>query len=54
MFTVAFEVDHAGTRALMRDCASRPEYAFDARSSADLLAAFNAISRTVTKLRIAG
>jgi len=55
VYTVAFGDDvttNPAANNMLRDCASRPEFYFQADNSAELMAAFNEIFETVRKLRI--
>ena len=53
IFTVAFEVNDTRTLGMLESCATEPGYAFDARSSSELLASFSTISKKLSQLRIA-
>jgi hypothetical protein len=52
IFTVAFSVNSPQTEQLLRDCASAPSYFFSARSSSDLLRAFERIGASLQALRV--
>ena len=53
IYTVAFGVTDAATLGTLRDCATAPPYAYSAQSSADLIAAFQQVARSLTALRLA-
>jgi len=53
VYTVAFGISDSTTRALLRDCATKPEMAFTPDNGSDLIAAFNAIGTDLSSLRIA-
>lgn len=44
LYTIAFEITDSATKALLKSCASNPDYYYDAKNSADLKAAFEQIS----------
>ncbi len=53
VYTVGFQVPDSGAAAqLMKNCATTPAYAYLPTSSTDLNAAFQAIGRDITRLRI--
>lgn len=53
VYTVGFQVPSGGAAAqLMSDCATSPSYAYLPTSGTDLSAAFQAIGRDITRLRI--
>lgn len=52
VYTITFNVSNAGTQALYRDCASRPEYYFNSPDTAALRAAFREIGGQLANLRI--
>lgn len=52
VYTIAFEVPDAGTRNLLRDCATSTANFFDARNASQLDDAFANISSTLNDLRI--
>ena len=55
IYTVAFQIpsDEAGALDLLNSCASDKDKYFSPGTEADLLAAFNAIGRDITELRVA-
>jgi len=52
VYTIAFEVDDANTRNLLRNCASEPENFFNAQNGSELDEAFTNIGSTLNELRI--
>ena len=52
IFTVAFEVPDNAIKDVLRNCASNGGFFYDAASSAELLAAFDAIGQQLVNLRI--
>lgn len=54
IFTVAFSVNDADAERMLRDCASRPEYSYNATSSDALLDAFERIGAQLQSLRVKG
>ncbi len=52
IYTVAFQISHSGTVKMMRDCATTPSMAFDAKSNSALTEAFERIAEEITKLRL--
>jgi Flp pilus assembly protein TadG len=44
LYTIAFEIDDSDTKKLLRDCATDPDFYYDAKDSADLKEAFAKIS----------
>lgn len=52
IYTVAFAVDDPDTLQLLRDCASRPPYAYTAATAEDLVDAFRSIGTSLTELRL--
>lgn len=52
VFTVAFDVNDASIKSLLRDCATSPSYAFDARNATQLQAAFDEIATALSRLRL--
>ena len=53
IYTVAFEVTDPLTKNLLESCATSPGHYFDATSSAQLLAAFDAIGKSLMKVYLA-
>ena len=55
VYTVAFQIpgDEAGALALLNSCASDKDKYFSPGTAAELLAAFNAIGRDISELRVA-
>jgi Flp pilus assembly protein TadG len=52
VYTVAFKVSDSNNLAMLRDCASSPDAAFDASDDAGLAAAFESIGNTLSAARI--
>ena len=52
VYTVAFNVTDTATLAMLEDCASEPEMAFQSTGESALLAAFTAIGDDITLLRV--
>ncbi len=52
IYTVAFQIYDTSTIKMMEECATRPTMAFDARSNADLSAAFKRIASEISRLRL--
>jgi Flp pilus assembly protein TadG len=52
LFTVAFEVNDASIKNLLRSCATAPAYAFEANNSAQLNDAFEDIAVALSRLRL--
>lgn len=52
VYTIAYEVEEAGTRRLLQGCASNPTNFFNADNAADLDQAFGEISANLNELRI--
>ncbi len=52
IYTVAFNVTDEATLTLLRDCATRPPYAFSASTSSELVDAFRSIGTSLTELRL--
>ena len=52
VYTVAFQINNSSTVSMMRDCATTPSMAFDAKSNGDLTEAFERIAEEITKLRL--
>ncbi|MEP6343410.1 MAG: pilus assembly protein TadG-related protein [Maricaulaceae bacterium] len=52
IYTIALQVDVAGTRELLEDCASSPAHAFDAQSEVELINAFQQIGRELSQVRL--
>ena len=53
LFTVAFDVDDATTKSMLKKCATDSRHYFDAQDSAALLRAFNDIAEALQNLYIA-
>lgn len=53
VFTVGFEVTDAAAIALLRNCATAPNFAYDAKNPAALKKAFADIGATLSRLRLA-
>jgi hypothetical protein len=49
IYTVAYEVTDAATLTLLRNCASGPDFAFDARSATALADSFRQIGLSLRK-----
>ena len=54
VYTIAFRVDDATSRALLTSCASSAAEAYQASDGTALVQAFESIGREIAKLRIAG
>lgn len=54
IYTVALQISDSDTINLMRNCATSPSRFFDLNNSNSLNAAFEAIAKEITKLRISG
>lgn len=52
VYTVLFDVTGAAVETMLRNCASQPSMAFVADDSAELLASFNKISKSLTQFRL--
>jgi Mg-chelatase subunit ChlD len=52
IYTVAFDLNDAGAKAILRDCASSPANYYDAEGSGQLVAAFSDIASSFGKLRL--
>jgi Flp pilus assembly protein TadG len=52
LFTVAFKVEKASSKAMLLDCATSPAEAFDAADDAALLDAFGQIAESLTAMRL--
>jgi Flp pilus assembly protein TadG len=52
VFTVAFAVNDASIKTLLRTCATAPAYAFDAGNAAELNRAFDDIATALSRLRL--
>jgi hypothetical protein len=52
IYTITFQVSSNSVRNLMRDCASEPDNYFDSPSDSELAAAFRAIGKELSNLRI--
>ena len=50
--TIAYSVTDPAIKAILQNCASKPEYYFDAGSNAQLTAAFEQIARSLTQIRL--
>lgn len=53
IFTVTFKLSDPATIKLYTDCASKPPYYYNAKTSADLKNAFGEIGKSISKLRVA-
>lgn len=52
VYTVAFNVNDQNTEDLLRNCASKPPYAFSASTASELVEAFRAIGKNLSDLRL--
>ena len=52
VYTVAFHITSSSTINMMRNCATTPAMAFDAKSNSALVEAFERIAEEITKLRL--
>lgn len=52
IYTVSFGVDDEPTKDLLRQCASKPPYAYNATTANELVDAFRAIGKTLSDLRL--
>ncbi|MCA1297728.1 TadE/TadG family type IV pilus assembly protein [Stappia indica] len=53
IYTVAFQISDRDTVKMMRNCATSPNMAFEAKSNNDLVEAFERIADEISKLRLA-
>ncbi len=53
IYTIAFQISDTTTRNMLRDCATKPEMAYQSDSDAQLLVAFQNIAKEISKLRLA-
>ena len=54
IYTVGFDLSDARALSELQNCASGAAYFFDAKTGADLKAAFKAIAQKLNTLRVAG
>ncbi len=54
VYTITFELDDAGTKQTMQQCASTPGMYFDAKQASELTPAFKKIAASLGELRISG
>ena len=54
VYTITFELNDAGTKQTMQQCASTPDMYFDAKKASELTPAFKKIAASLGKLRISG
>ena len=52
IYTVAFNVTDEATLGLLRDCATKPPYAYSATTATELVEAFRDIGKSLTELRL--
>ena len=52
IYTVAFNVTDEATLTLLRDCATKPPYAYSASTASELVDAFRSIGTSLTELRL--
>lgn len=52
IYTVAFQVNDYATKKMLRDCASKPEMAYQSNSNSELTLAFANIAQEITRLRV--
>ncbi len=52
VFTVGFQITDSTTLDMLQNCASSPQYAFDAQSNDALIASFQSISDKMANLRL--
>lgn len=52
VYTVAFEVDDADTKAMLKNCASSPSHYFDATNNDSLISAFRNITSRLMNVRL--
>lgn len=52
IYTIAYDIKSAGAKNVVKNCASSPKHYFDAKSSAQLKAAFEDIGQSLLKLRL--
>ncbi len=52
VFTVAFQISNQATLNLMKNCATRPDMAFNASSNSALIETFERIAEEISKLRL--
>jgi homoserine kinase len=53
VYTIAFKVSDADTRALLEKCATRTEMAYRSDTNIELIAAFQKIAQEISMLRLA-
>lgn len=53
VYTVAFNVTEEATLGLLRQCATKPPYAYSASTANELVEAFRSIGKSLTELRLA-
>ena len=52
VYTIAYSVTDPAIKTILQNCASKPDYYFDAGSNAQLAAAFEQIARSLTQIRL--
>jgi len=52
MYTVSFQITDTGIKNIMKECASSEANAYDAENSSELTAAFEAIAKSLARLRL--
>jgi Flp pilus assembly protein TadG len=52
VYTIAFDVDDPQIEAILRQCATAPDHAFDAANAAELSGAFQAVGNSLSRLRL--
>lgn len=53
LYTIAFEIDDSVTKTLLRNCATDPDFYYDAKNSADLKQAFEKIGESFRDIALA-
>lgn len=53
LYTIAFEIDDSATKTLLRNCATDPDFYYDAKNSADLKQAFEKIGESFRDIALA-
>ena len=53
VYTIAFDLDDAATKNMLKQCASGPKYYYDASNATELKSAFDSIGRDLADLAIA-